>query len=148
MMTTMNEVMTAITTAFPGIPILPVIGNNDVQYHNNAPNATDAPSYYNDLWNIFVEMTPINKQTWTDPQISTSFHTGGYYAFDLDHDVTVFSLNGMYPFDENSNSREPAAAMITWVGEQMALRPNKKFIMQYHVWAGCNFFYGLECFWV
>jgi hypothetical protein len=43
MMQTMTDVMSAITSAFPGIPILPVIGNNDVQYHDNAPNATDAP---------------------------------------------------------------------------------------------------------
>ena len=31
---TMAYVMGAIQTAFPGVPILPVIGNNDVQYHN------------------------------------------------------------------------------------------------------------------
>ena len=31
---TMREVLKAITKAFPGIPILPVIGNNDVIYHD------------------------------------------------------------------------------------------------------------------
>ena len=38
MKTTMIEVITAIKTNFPGIPILPVIGNNDVVYHDMAPN--------------------------------------------------------------------------------------------------------------
>jgi hypothetical protein len=61
MMYTMSTVMTMITDAFPGIPILPVIGNNDVQYHNNSPNATDAPSYYADLWSVWYENVPINQ---------------------------------------------------------------------------------------
>jgi hypothetical protein len=101
------------------------------------------------LWSVWVENVPVNLQTWTDPGIATSFHTGGYYAFDLpESNITVFSLNGMYPFDENSNSKDPSATMITWVASEMAARPLKKFIMQYHVWPGCNFFYGLECFWV
>ena len=34
MKTTMIEVITAIKTNFPTVPILPVIGNNDVVYHD------------------------------------------------------------------------------------------------------------------
>jgi|LakMenE18May11ns_1017448.scaffolds.fasta_scaffold9685350_1 hypothetical protein len=42
---------------FPGIPLLPSIGNNDVQYHDEAPTLEEAPSYYNDMWNsMFVNV--------------------------------------------------------------------------------------------
>ena len=35
---TMREAISAIEDAFPRIPILPVIGNNDVMYHDQAPS--------------------------------------------------------------------------------------------------------------
>lgn len=35
---TMQEAISAIEDAFPQIPILPVIGNNDVMYHDQAPS--------------------------------------------------------------------------------------------------------------
>ncbi len=31
---TMKEAINAIVTAFPNVPILPVLGNNDVAYHD------------------------------------------------------------------------------------------------------------------
>lgn len=37
MLETMYEVMTTIATYFPNTPILPSIGNNDVDYHDQAP---------------------------------------------------------------------------------------------------------------
>lgn len=62
---TMTAVMAAITNYFPGIPILPVIGNNDVMYHNLAPSATDAPAYYSTMWDIFVTNVPANLASFT-----------------------------------------------------------------------------------
>ena len=38
MIQTMNKVFSLIGEYFPGIPILPSIGNNDVYYKNSAPN--------------------------------------------------------------------------------------------------------------
>jgi len=88
--------------AFPGIPILPVIGNNDVMYHNQAPTATDAPSYYQDMWNVWFTGVPINNELLV-PQndIYTSFFSTGSYAYQLPSGFIVLSLNGMYPFDAN-----------------------------------------------
>lgn len=60
MLDTFTEVMAEITEAFPNIPILPVIGNNDVVYHDQAPTAAEAPQYYNDMWNVWVTGVPVN----------------------------------------------------------------------------------------
>ena len=49
---TMIDVITSIKTAFPNTPILPVIGNNDVIYHDQAPNADIKENYYNTLWEM------------------------------------------------------------------------------------------------
>ena len=46
MLITMHEAIQAIVTAFPDVPILPVIGNNDVIYHDQAPKATEKDTYY------------------------------------------------------------------------------------------------------
>ena len=39
MLYTMREAIQAIVAAFPDVPILPVIGNNDVVYHDQAPKS-------------------------------------------------------------------------------------------------------------
>lgn len=112
---TIQTVMQAIQTAFPGVPILPVIGNNDVQYHNQAPNATDAPSYYADMWQLYVTEVAANSASFTATQLAT-FSTGGYYSYQIPgSQVTVICLNGMYPFYENNNEQQLSSAMITWV---------------------------------
>ena len=43
---TMQVAIQAIEDAFPGIPILPVIGNNDVMYHDQAPSIGLKDEYY------------------------------------------------------------------------------------------------------
>ena len=50
MLETMYEVMTTIASYFPDVPILPSIGNNDVDYHDQAPELDAATQYYSDLW--------------------------------------------------------------------------------------------------
>jgi hypothetical protein len=39
-----------IVDAFPDIPVLFSLGNNDVEYHNMAPSAEIKPEYYAELW--------------------------------------------------------------------------------------------------
>lgn len=38
--------------------------------------------------------------------------------------------------------------MISWMEQVFIDNPDAKFILQYHVWPGCNFYFWLECFWV
>ena len=145
----MTFVMQAITLAFPNIPIIPVIGNNDVMYHNQAPTAVDAPTYYSQMWDIYVTGIAANIALFeSDPNISTTFHQGGWYYIPLADNVIILCLNGMYPFYSNSADPTTAQTMIDWVEQMFINNPNSKFIMQTHVWPGTNYFNYLEVFWV
>jgi len=57
---TMTEAFAAIQRAFPDVPILPVIGNNDVVYHDQAPETSFKEEYYSDLWALMFEDVPAN----------------------------------------------------------------------------------------
>jgi Calcineurin-like phosphoesterase len=146
MLFTMQEAIQMIASAFPNIPVLPVIGNNDVEYHNEAPPTNTAFAYYTDMWDIYTGV-PANNATWGVAQ-QTTFMTGGYYSYSIGNNITVLCLNGMYPFDENTNDPEIATTMISWVESQFQSNPYEKFIIQYHVWPGCNYYEYQECFWV
>ena len=43
---TMREAIKAMVAAFPDVPIIPVIGNNDVVYHDQAPNPGNEHTEY------------------------------------------------------------------------------------------------------
>lgn len=60
MLYTMEEAFAAIQRAFPDVPILPVIGNNDVVYHDQAPAAIFKDEYYSKLWTLMFENVPAN----------------------------------------------------------------------------------------
>jgi hypothetical protein len=143
---TMQEAIQMVASAFPNIPVLPVIGNNDVEYHNKAPPASTAFAYYTDMWDIYTGV-PANSATWGVEQ-QTTFMTGGYYSYSVGNNITVLCINGMYPFDENTNDPEIASTMIAWVESQFLSNSSEKFIIQYHVWPGCNDKEYKECFWV
>lgn len=46
MIETFQTVMQVLANEFPGVPILPAIGNNDCYYHDQAPPADFAADYY------------------------------------------------------------------------------------------------------
>lgn len=69
MLETMYEVMTTIASYFPDVPILPSIGNNDVDYHDQAPELDAAAQYYGDLWQIFFQNITANKDIANDQAV-------------------------------------------------------------------------------
>ena len=112
---TMQEAIASIVTAFPNVPILPVLGNNDVVYHDQAPLAADKAKYYQELWEILFEAVPANEHIVANETIKATWMTGGYYVYELGDDTMVVSLNGMYPFYENFADPDMATTMIDWV---------------------------------
>ena len=125
---TMRMAIDSIVKAFPNVPILPVIGNNDVIYHDQAPSALIKKTYYDDLWTIMFEEVPANAAILADTTIEADFKNGGYYKYDLSDDVMVLNLNGMYPFYENFEDAEMADTMIDWVEQTLLDNPDKHFI--------------------
>lgn len=143
----MRQAIQAIVEYFPDTPILPVIGNNDVIYHDQAPNAKIAPDYYTDTWQLMFEEVPGNAEIAANETVKATWMKGGYYAYDLADDIVVISLNGMYPFYENFEDPEVATEMIEWVGDVLDDNPDKHFITQTHVFFGNNFYKNLEILW-
>ena len=47
---------------FPGVPILPAIGNNDCEYHDSAPTSDEADLYYQQMWDVFFEEVSSNSE--------------------------------------------------------------------------------------
>lgn len=104
--------MAAIVSFFPDIPILPVIGNNDVVYHDQAPTADQKASFYSDLLSMWFEAVPANSAIASDSTFQSTWANGGYYSYSLSDDVIVLSLNGMYPFYENDQDKGIADEML------------------------------------
>ena len=113
----MAEVVTAIKTNFPGIPILPVIGNNDVVYHDMAPIKDNKKDYYDTLWDIFFTNVTANAEIAANTTIYDTWMKGGYYVYELGDDTMILNLNGMYPFYSNWMEKDTSFEMIDWVEE-------------------------------
>jgi len=126
---TMREALKAMVAAFPDVPIIPVIGNNDVIYHDQAPNSgVEHTEYYSDLWSIFFEEVPANAHIAANSTIEGTWYAGGWYVYEIAPDVMVINLNGMYPFYENWTDREKADDMLNWVEEVLEANPDKHFL--------------------
>ena len=143
----MREVFKPLVAAFPDIPILPVVGNNDVPYHDQAPTADQEDWYYGDLWDIWFKEVPANAHIVQNKTIEESFKKGGWYVYEVSPDVMIICLNGMYPFYENWEAKERAVEMIEWVRETLEANPDKHFITQTHVFFGNNYYSNLEILW-
>ena len=98
MLETMRQVFQEIMTAFPDIPIIPVVGNNDVVYHDQAPTVENHEAYYTALWEIWFENVPANAHIAANDTIKGTWMQGGFYAYELSDDIMILCLNGMYPF--------------------------------------------------
>lgn len=144
---TMREAIKPIIAAFPDIPILPVVGNNDVPYHDQAPTEEQEDWYYGDLWEIWFEEVPANAHIVQNKTIEESFKNGGWYVYEVSPDVMIFCLNGMYPFYENWEAKEKAVEMIEWVNQTLEANPDMHFITQTHVYFGNNYYNNLEILW-
>lgn len=144
---TMRQAINAIETAFPTVPILPVLGNNDVVFHDQAPSPTFKSQYYSDLWQLMFEDVAANAPIAANATIKTTWMEGGYYVYELSDDVMIISLNGMYPFYENFEEPQQAGKMLDWVNQTLLNNPNKKFITQTHVFFGNNWYNALEVLW-
>lgn len=84
----------ALQRAFPGVPIVPAIGNNDVYPHNIMwPGPNDVTFAYARMWTQFGLLPESEAHVCS---------IGGYFARDVvPAALTVFSLNTMYWFKSN-----------------------------------------------
>ncbi|KAG2197326.1 hypothetical protein INT47_012756 [Mucor saturninus] len=89
-----TEMMTQLFSSTPehprGIPVVPVIGNNDVQPHNFIELNDDVLFFFERLWDHWI---PSDQR-----QI---FLKGGYFAVDVAPQLRVLSINTMFFLKKN-----------------------------------------------
>jgi hypothetical protein len=52
--------MNSLNERFPGIPVVPCIGNNDAIHHYQVVSKKDKNSYYGDLYSMWFSNYPAN----------------------------------------------------------------------------------------
>jgi hypothetical protein len=103
---TIATVVNYIKTYFPDTPILPTIGNNDVEWHDQAPTKEAKADFYGPLWQIWFANIQANKDIVADQDAYNSWMAGGYFKYTmLNAGLDIFTLNGMYPFYENEEDK-------------------------------------------
>ena len=118
-------VLSQLESAFPGVPLVPTVGNNDIFPHNilfPGPNA----------------VTKEYVQIWQDHIPEYEFHTfeqGGYYVKEiLPNRLAAMSLNTLYFYDSNkavdgcvrtkrgkAKQVDPGTAQLDWLEVQLNL---------------------------
>ena len=104
--------MTKIQKVYPGVPILSSIGNNDVEYHYQAPNTTDKAQYYSDMFDLWFTNVSANMAYKNISYINETFLNGGYYRYDTEEDISLISLNSILVNSENNNDLETGGIML------------------------------------
>eukprot|EP00347_Sterkiella_histriomuscorum_P008268 403345729 len=139
-----------VKSRFPQAKLMPCIGNNDVVNHYQAPDITQKDQYYADLYNIWFANVPSNANYQNLAQIESTFKTGGYYRYDLTEKLTFITLNTIYYSIRNNNDLQTGNDQLTWLQTQLSTaatsEPNRKFIVQMHIFPGLFYFSGEEQF--
>lgn len=55
-----QQAMQTIAGNLPGVPIIPNIGNNDLLYHYQSPNASEKAMFYGDLYRLWFDEIDAN----------------------------------------------------------------------------------------
>jgi hypothetical protein len=87
--TILSTISKALKEAFPNIPILPSIGNNDV-YPDYTVDLEKMGSENNIILNISMEGFKVLLESEEERQ---SFSSGGFYARNVSHSLTIIALN-------------------------------------------------------
>ncbi|WFD28612.1 endopolyphosphatase [Malassezia nana] len=109
---------------FPNVPLVPNIGNNDIQLHNTMPGGPSQE--LTEFSNIWQKHIPANQRE--------AFLRGGYFAKDVIPDkLGVISLNTLYFYDSNKavdgcprrrrrqkdSQVDPGTLQLEWLAERL-----------------------------
>ena len=136
-----------IARYFPDTLVLPALGNNDSEFHDN-PIPNDDAYFFNDyIYNLWFRLLPENVRSLSDLQkkdIYSNFISGGYYRVDLTDDISVLTLNTLYYDSERSSDLESGphgATELAWLRQQLEDDSNRsrKFILTSHIYPGARY---------
>jgi hypothetical protein len=122
--TSMNEVLGEIgqvtqwmAQAFPNIPVVPSIGNNDVYPHDSIDQGP----------NEILDNLTATWARWLTKKSITTMLSGGYFATEVIDGLQVISLNTLYwakmddAVDACKDSKSPGALQFAWLNEMLSL---------------------------
>jgi endopolyphosphatase len=120
-------VLGLVEERFPGVPIVPNLGNNDIIPHNIMfPGPNSMTKAYEDIWQDHI---PQGEQD--------TFREGGYYAKEvIEDDLAIISLNTLYWYDANAATRgckgrnDPGSIELAWLEDTLAYYRNKSMQVQ------------------
>ena len=123
--------------------VLNTLGNNDAQYHNQAPDEDIKSDFYSFLFDQWFTMMPGNSQLANDGAIYDSIMTAGFYRVDLSETLSVLVLNAQY-FELDNETEYQAnegTQILDWLEDNFVknVGSDRKFIILDHVYAGARF---------
>ncbi|CAO3635477.1 unnamed protein product [Mucor hiemalis] len=121
-----TEMMTDLFSSSPehprAIPVVPVIGNNDVQPHNYIDLNDDVLFFFERLWDH-----------WIPKSQRKNFLKGGYFAVDVAPRLRVLSINTMFflnknPLAKSCKKKSSSGHMhMKWYKEELQRARRDKF---------------------
>lgn len=120
-------VLSLVEKRFPGIPIVPNLGNNDIIPHNIMfPGPNLMTTSYADIWKDHIPS-----------QQYETFRQGGYYAKEvIEGDLAVISMNTLYWFNSNAAVRgckgknDPGSIHLRWLERTLSSYRNRSMQVQ------------------
>ncbi|PWN23647.1 hypothetical protein BCV69DRAFT_240494, partial [Microstroma glucosiphilum] len=108
--------LSLLQEAFPGTPIVPTIGNNDIFPHNIMwPGPNDVISAFTDIWADIVPEYELH-----------TFQLGGYFGREvIPNKLAILSLNTLYWYDSNKvvdgalKTSDPGTVQLAWLEAQL-----------------------------
>lgn len=106
--------MDLVESRWPGVPILPVFGNNDMVYTYQPPNLANKLSYYNAWYEIFLNGVSANSGFASG--VESDFDNYGSYRYDVPNsDVTFLNINTMYLNYYNVEDATTPPQLVNWI---------------------------------
>jgi predicted phosphodiesterase len=131
---------TLFAKEFPQTLLLPTFGNNDFQFHYQAPNVTDRQAFYSSIYNNWFVDNAFNAAHLDQELVRTTFFTGGYYRVNLNQNVSVLAFNSLVWSNKNRDIKDDGGqqeAMLNWLEDQLSTAESwRKFILTNHIYFG------------
>ncbi|KAL9937177.1 hypothetical protein V8E36_003586 [Tilletia maclaganii] len=129
-------IMEQLERAFPGIPLVPCVGNNDIFPHNIMfPGPSPVTRQLANIWSAHIPEFEVH-----------NFQRGAYFAKEvIPNELAVLSLNTIYMYDSNKvvdgcvkskrgkpeKDRDAGTVMLDWMEVQLSLFRSRG--MQVHI---------------
>jgi hypothetical protein len=110
-----SKTASLIATAFPDTMVLTTLGNNDGEFHHEAPNTADKLDFYDFMLDTWFAALPGDSSIL--PTIKDSYENAGNYRVDLNSNLAVLVINSQYfdIDDDTSYQGDEGTQTLDWL---------------------------------